>query len=846
MIINRNKSISINHNIGNKALCLLWLEENTIPTPLFNVVLLHDLIDNYESLLNKLTTLFHNGDQSGIDEIFTHIPWNTKNLLDDFNKMDVFFQENVSFRTSASLEDLSDHSFAGLYETFLNIPFTQKNFKIYMEKCFRSIFSDRVSQYVRSQAINSDTVSFSIIVQKMYPASFSGVAFVHNNQCAKIVFDKGLGKKIVDGSNAQECDIALNRTNDTPAILKEHKLDQNFQQLLLQIKKIVFLKEKGQDIEWSISDIDVTILQTREITKDIFLDIQEEIFDNTNISESYPSVVSPLTFSFIQFAYSKVYANFFQLVGVNKKIINKEQETLNNLLGYTHGRVYYKILNWYKMIKILPGYSYNKEFFESMLVPQKKISSTKKNKKRIDLLTIIKNIPLILKFSYKILCYKKLHRIFFDDFDQKYTMHKKTDLYAMSANEICSYYISLKDAFLQDWKVPILNDFRLMIFHGILKKIIFDLVQHKPQIHLNRMIANFSTNDDLQLIQELNKLARHVLNDGSLTSLFHDNSSRDIYAQLLGSHLDAIVIFKSKFDHYIQKFGDRRPDELILESPRISDDPTMLIDLIKYYTTATIVNDQQKKTESHIKDLKKEMRRSRGIFFGSIYGSFFTFVAHYTRLAIRFREQFRIKRAIVYGVARDCFLVLADKFVSAQIIKKPEDIFFLSTHEIITIANTQNFETDYTEIIKIRKKVFDEYKKRDDLPQRMRICGIGPAAQIIDDCHTTYIKDRFHGLPTSQGIARGEAIVLKKFDASIDVRGKIVVTYQTDPGWSLIFPLIKGIILEKGNTLSHAAILSRELGIPSVVRVKDAVKMIHSGDHIEINGNTGMITIIHI
>lgn len=846
MIISKKKYPSDNMIIGNKAMGLIWLEKNDIPTPQFDIITLNDLIINFDSVVAEILKHFKNDEQDLIDHVFAQITWDEKMITKNFSDLNHLFHQSVSFRTSASLEDLADHSFAGLYETYLHIPFTKENFKTYSKKCFRSIFTSRISHYMKSHVINTDAMDFSIIIQKMFPANFSGVAFFQNIHHAKIVFNEGLGNMIVDGGNAFEITISPMSPVITPSILKKQGYDRSFQDLLSHLKKITYLKESGQDIEWSLSDTDIAILQVRNITKDISLDTQEEILDNTNISESYPSIVSPLTFSFIQFAYSKVYANFFQLIGVKKGIIDTQVDILNNLLGYAHGRVYYKILNWYKMIKILPGYSYNKEFFEAMLVPQKKLPDPNEPKNEMRLSLLFKNTPLLIKFFYKLLFYKKIHQNFFSKFEKKYSEHKKTDLHTMNSREICNYYISLKNAFLDDWKVPILNDFRLMIFHGILKKMIFAHITHEPQSYLNRIVANFSTNDDLQLIQELHSLAKIVLKEADLSTLFHENEARFIYAQILGSHSIPLKQFKIAFDQYLQKFGDRRPDELILESPRISDEPEMLIDLIKYYANSDAINDHNENLDDHLEDLTILIRKEHGLLYGSIYAQVFRFVAHFTRLSIRFREKFRIKRAIVYGVARDCFLALADKFISAKIINSREDIFFLSIHEIIAIANLHSLETNYIEIINLRKKIFEEYKNEDDLPQRLKIFGIGPSAQIIDDCDPEPANDQYHGLPTSHGVIRGEAVVLKKFDATIDVRGKIVITYQTDPGWSLIFPLIKGIVLEKGNSLSHAAILSRELGIPSVVRVKGIVKKIRSGDQVEINGNTGVIKVMHI
>jgi pyruvate,water dikinase len=295
---------------------------------------------------------------------------------------------------------------------------------------------------------------------------------------------------------------------------------------------------------------------------------------------------------------------------------------------------------------------------------------------------------------------------------------------------------------------------------------------------------------------------------------------------------------------YIKKFGDRRPSELILESPRMTENPEMLISLIGSYLKVDIKNSHEKKDTGSINELKKSIKQANGFAWGFIYSLLIDFIASYTRNSIKYRELFRIKRALVYGVARDCFMVLAEKYVSANIIEKNDDIFYLTTSEIISIAKNNSPESDYKKIIMNRKEIWLKYENSSNLPQRLKIIGIGPNAQIISDVDELSIRNEYSGMPTSCGIIRGRVIVLKKFDANIDVKNKIVVTYQTDPGWSLMFPLIKGIILEKGNSLSHAAILSRELGIPSIVKVDGIVDKLMDGDLVELDGNSGIIKLI--
>ena len=104
--------------------------------------------------------------------------------------------------------------------------------------------------------------------------------------------------------------------------------------------------------------------------------------------------------------------------------------------------------------------------------------------------------------------------------------------------------------------------------------------------------------------------------------------------------------------------------------------------------------------------------------------------------------------------------------------------------------------------------------------------------------------DTLKGTPCSCGCVEGEVVVIDNVSETKDVKDKILVTKMTDPGWVFLLVEAKGIITEKGSLLSHTAIISRELNIPSVVGVHNVCNILKTGDRVRLNGNTGEIEII--
>ena len=121
----------------------------------------------------------------------------------------------------------------------------------------------------------------------------------------------------------------------------------------------------------------------------------------------------------------------------------------------------------------------------------------------------------------------------------------------------------------------------------------------------------------------------------------------------------------------------------------------------------------------------------------------------------------------------------------------------------------------------------------------------------FDKHHTNINMNKFYndtkelrGIPCSNGKVRGEVLVITDVNEAKDVKDKILVTKMTDPGWVFLLATAKGVIAEKGSLLSHTAIISRELKIPSIVGVNNLLNTIKSGDIVEMDGTTGIISII--
>ena len=166
----------------------------------------------------------------------------------------------------------------------------------------------------------------------------------------------------------------------------------------------------------------------------------------------------------------------------------------------------------------------------------------------------------------------------------------------------------------------------------------------------------------------------------------------------------------------------------------------------------------------------------------------------------------------------------------------------MTLEEIESMISNKESKVD---IINKRK---EDYKLYECLPAYTRIIY---AEKEFNKHHTNVNMNNFYnninelrGIPCSNGRVRGKALVITKIKDVKDVKDKILVTKMTDPGWVFLLATAKGIISEKGSLLSHTAIISRELKIPSIVGVNNLLNTIKSGDIIEMDGTTGIINIV--
>ena len=719
----------------------------------------------------------------------------------DFAKLPVLAETNFdqfAVRSSASVEDSETFSFAGQFKTFLNV--SRKDIEAKARLCFASLHSDRIRTYAEKNVLSSDDLKMDVIVQRMVNAELAGVLFTSNPQGllneSVITVGRGLGENVV--SEKEETTSYYYNTTDRVYYYdgKDNLLSNELVEELIRIsEKIRSILGDYLDIEFAIEKGSVFILQARRITT--LSGKSPLILDNSNIVESYPGVSLPLTVSFVHMVYSGVFRGVCRRIVRNEKVLNQKRDIYDHMVGNANGRLYYKISNWYASLRFLPlskkiipvwqemlGVKVKSYTGEEVVIPPLVRVMSYLNSVR-ELLSAPKNMT-------------KLEQQFWAVNDDFYARFDES----MTSEELHSIYSQIREKLFAVWDVTLVNDMYAFIFTALLKSRLKK--RGKPDDQINETISGISDIESMKPMKALIDIACR-----------REDLSDEEYRQARAD--------------YIREFGDRSLEELKLESRTFRTSPELFDEKIEYYRSdgerlARIAADLQ----------------SHGVPTAVKFDPLTNFLRKRAALGISNREISRLNRSRVYGIVRQIFLTLGCHAAEQGKIEETRDIFYLTTDEAFALpANAK-------ELIAQRKEQYELFAR---LPAYTRLIFENAEFDKNHASVNSYQKhssnNRLSGTPCSFGTVEGEACVITDVTASNDTRGKILVTKMTDPGWVFLLAAAKGVISEKGSLLSHTAIISRELRIPSVVGVEGLLETVRNGDYIRMDGRSGEIEIIH-
>ena len=816
IISKKNKYDSSKLNlVGGKAMGL-W-KYPKLNTPKW-FVLTTDFFDEiYGNDNDLINTLVAKGDEKSLEQLIM-----TKEFPKKFEKMvlkNIDENKEYAVRSSGVDEDNKDASFAGMMSSYLSIK--TESLITYIKKTYLSAYSKRALNYRHQNNISNMNIKMAVIVQEMVDADVSGVLFTINpitNNPDEFLISviEGLGERLVSGEE-NSIDYIVNAGNiegNNPLLTKNE---------IMEIVNLGYdvLRDSNtfQDIEFCIKDKKLYFLQTRTIVpyKDINIKEPRTIYDNSNIIESYSGTTTMLTFTFARFVYEKIYTQTLQAGHIRKKVIDSLRPYLKDMLRFYDNKIYYNLNSWYMLTSIFPGKKNNISYMENMMGVKTKMRKTKHIK-----MSLFDLLNLGIRLKYRLSKMKKLSNKFLNKFEEVVTPYLGIEFEHYDEHQLLKAFKYIEENIVDDFTTPIINDVGAMMYYGKLTKYVRKLNIEDPDGFISKMVSKqgdvASTKSAplyLAIVEKINidKNIKHdfeTLSVDELINKYHNNS-----------------FISSDINKYIKEFGPRVMDELKLETITLYEDPSFLYQMLKN----TIVNGLAVEPLQNEQTINIKLNVFKKIKLNSLLKK--------TKYFIKNRELLRLRRTYLYSVIRKIYIRMGIIFKKKGLISEARDIFHLKKEEIEMVVNgdSSNLRNLKEVVAKRKQKLFENNSKKT----YNRIVFFGEKELLVLD--KTPSDGILRGVPSGAGVVKGK-IKLVTDPSNANINGEIMLAKRTDPGWVMLFPMCKAMIVERGSILSHSAVVARELGIVAVVGVENATSILKDGDEVTVDGIKGEI-IIH-
>jgi len=751
-------------------------------------------------------------------------------------------------RSSATAEDLPHASFAGQQDTYLNI-IGKEAILQHIRKCWASLFTDRAVIYRIQNGFDHTQVSISVIVQRMVFPQASGVLFTadpitSNRKLLSIDASFGLGEALVSGLVSPDCfkvrenkiidkRIAVKKLaiyglkeggTETKQIPPDHQKTQT-----LSDKQILQLAHTGreieayfgtpQDIEWCLADDTFYIVQSRPITTlypiPETMDQENHVYVSVGHQQMMTDPMSPLGLSFyllttpapMRKAGGRLFVDVTPMLASPVK-----REIFFSTMGHFDPIIKDALLT------ILE----RGDFFKSLPNDEKAPSPSRKD---TNMLPNIENNHTIVSDLIK------NNQILIEELKQNIQTKSGADLF---------------DFILED-----IQELKKTLFDPQSSAVIMAAFNASSWINekMNEWLGEKNAADTLSL-----SAPNNITSEMGLALLDVADVIRpypeviDYLQQVKDEHfLDGLVKLEGGpqcYDAiiaYLNKFGMRCAGEIDLAKPRWIEKPTTLIPMIlgniKTYEPGAAKRKFEQGLQVALKKEQELLDRLKQLPDGEQKAEETKRIVDTLRKCIGYREYPKYGMINRYFLYKQALLREAQQLVQNNLILEKEDIFYLAFEELHEVVRTNKL--DY-QVISKRK---EDYKIFEKLTPPRVITSDG---EIITGQYKreNLSEQAIPGLAVSSGVIEGRArVILNMKDADLE-EGDILVTSFTDPGWTPLFVSIKGLVTEVGGLMTHGAVIAREYGLPAVVGVDNATKLIKDGQRIRVNGTEGYIEIL--
>lgn len=748
-------------------------------------------------------------------------------------------------RSSATAEDLPTASFAGQQDTYLNVVGAAAILR-HISRCWASLFTERAVTYRLRNGIDQRKVQMAVVVQRMVLPQVSGILFTAdpitgNRKVASVEASFGLGEALVSG--LVNADVYTVRDGEVVAraiAAKQRAIvavpgggtqeqaiapEQQTQPALTdaQAVEIVALGRRieahfgrPQDIEWCLAGGAFQIVQSRPITTLFPVPAASDQENHVYISVGHQQMMTdpfrPLGLSFWQMMSPRPMAEAGGrlFVDVTKELASPaSRANIMAVLGKSDpliGDALQTIIDREGFLPVVPDDG------PAWTLPGTSETPIETNPELVPLLIQHSEDAIAaLQREIEPLSGSALLDFIQKDLQEMWRMQfEPRSMQVVLAGMAAAWWLN---EHVQEW----LGE----------KNVADTLTQSVPHNVTSEMgLALLEVADAIRPYPEVVAFLQQVERDDFLDALPRLRGGGEARAAIQA---------------WLERYGMRCAGEIDITRPRWSERPTALVPLILSNIRNFAPGEAQRRFAQGLQEaLRKEaevLERLRALPDGEQKAEETKQQIARVRTFAGYREYPKYGMVNRYFIFKQALLREADRLVQAGAIAEREDIFFLRFDELQEAVRTHQADSD---LIRQRKEDFTSYQALTP-PRVMTSDG-----EVITG---VYRRDDLApgalvGLPVSAGTIEGRArVILDMAQAALEP-GDILVTAYTDPSWTPLFVTISGLVTEVGGLMTHGAVIAREYGLPAVVGVVDATRLIRDGQRIRVNGTEGFVEIL--
>lgn len=731
----------------------------------------------------------------------------------------------LAVRSSAQGEDGVDTSFAGQYETVLNV-IGEQAVRDAIDVCVRSTDSERAQTYIaeRDEATDSaasaaTSVVMNVVVQRMVEARTAGVLFTadpHSGRRDLLVIDAvaGLGEALVSGEATPD-HYAITRKGNIQAreLVGDKALlsDAEIQTLASEARRAAEIAGQPLDLEWAIDQQgELFWLQARPITTlpadlnefDTTLPGADDVLTISNVSEMMPGAVSPLTAFFTGWGIDYGLQHMQVSVGARSSIDPDWQITAS-----AYGHLFLNLTGNVRMGTAVLGSSAQRtaQTLCGRPVPELRDLPPQPTWRRV-----LNTVKLL---KYCITAPGVVDR--FGEELARFNIPVHNDGAAMLAeiNERIAFFNHSMAVHIQS---SALSGF----FSSIVENMVSsesDESTEQEQAEAVRLLSGATGVESAEMLHQLDRLVAQIAQHPEADSQF---VGVDAQAALLWLRNTAGI--SEAFAGFLQDHGHRGYRELCIRDASWGDEPERLVQSMQAGVGAQITSGTATRPPEVSIDWNS---LSRGL----------RWVLPKAHNAIRRREHTKSQLVLVAHKFKLAFRHLGELLVQEGKLPDADLLYFFTIEELPEVAASPT-----------ERLLNQALARRDALPYQQLLefpeisVGVPEPLSLETEAPDDGI---LRGRPASRGVVEGIARVATTLEEAASLQhNEILVTPITDIGWTPYFSMIAGLVTDLGSSVSHGAVIAREYGLPCVVNTRQGTRLIQTGDRIRLDGDSGRVT----